>query len=116
MLILSLTPGDNLDEVPKFDIPHLDKIIHFLMYLILTSAVIIDFRKNTNISKKRIYFTSLISILIFSGAIELIQGFFIDKRSGDILDLLANFTGIIFAIYLNNSRVGEWLLKKLNLQ
>ena len=104
VLVLSLLPADSADKILFIDFPHIDKIIHFFMYLILSLILLIYI----HIYKKKptsFYTLSVLTfILIFSGIIEIIQEVFILSRSGSFYDLTANFSGIIFGYILYKNR------------
>lgn len=102
ILYLSLANSQTFDKVPLIKIPNFDKVVHFLMYFSLMSAVIIE---------KWIYFKRAGSLLI-PAAIVLLYGIlmeilqlFTSTRSGNINDALADFAGILFSVLL-------WLLIK----
>ena len=46
ILYLSLASADTFARVPIYNIPHLDKIVHFAMYFGLMSAIIYDNKKS----------------------------------------------------------------------
>jgi VanZ family protein len=98
ILYLSLTGSDTFDKVPLFNIPHLDKIVHFLMYAGLMSVILFENRK-TLIRQNQVLAAALIPF--FYGVImEFLQVFLTDTRSGSIYDALSNSAGIISAILL----------------
>ncbi|MGV6844686.1 MAG: VanZ family protein [Lutibacter sp.] len=75
----------------------IDKIAHFLMYLGLNFIWLISFKNKAN--NYLILKISLI-ILLYGIIIEVCQSEFTTYRSGDIFDVLANFSGIIVASLL----------------
>ena len=90
------SPGSGL-----FNIPYMDKIVHFILYGILSFLLLRDSGSNL---KSITYIIIIFLCLSFGGIIELIQ---ISQpgRSGEFLDLLANVAGSITAIpvfYLYN--------------
>lgn len=103
-MVFSLLPADNADKILFIDFPHIDKIIHFFMYLILSLILLIDI----HLYKKKptsFYTLSVLTfILIFSGIIEIIQEVFILSRSGSFYDFAANLTGIILGYILYKKR------------
>lgn len=104
VMVFSLLPADNADKILFIDFPHIDKIIHFFMYLILSLILLIDI----HLYKKKptsFYTLSVLTfILIFSGIIEIIQEVFILSRSGSFYDFAANLTGIILGYILYKKR------------
>jgi len=103
VFMLSTTSGDNFKELSKINIQHLDKFVHFVMYLLLTFFLVNGFRqlKNQNIfSRFPLIITFLIAVS-YGGFIELIQEHVFISRSMDIYDFIANCVGVIIGIVLN---------------
>lgn len=90
ILVLCLMPANDLPKVSRF--PHLDKIVHFSLYFILTIsafATLLLLRKPT----KPILI--LLGAFTFSFMIEILQAILPFNRSFSILDLVANSTGLV---------------------
>jgi VanZ family protein len=102
ILYLSLADSDTFDEIPVFDIPFLDKIVHFLMYFGLMSVIVLENRASIKNRSTLLRFT----IFPFSYGImmEILQ-LLTPNRSGNFLDALADTAGIIISILL-------WMLFK----
>jgi len=98
ILYLSLTSSDTFDRVPLFNIPYLDKIVHFLMYAGLMSVILFENRKIL-IRQSQIFLTALIPFF-YGILMELLQLSLTDTRSGSVYDALANSTGIIAAVII----------------
>lgn len=100
---LSFFKPPSIESIPT--IPHLDKLVHFLMYAGFSSIIWLDYwRRNRAISKwsSGWYIGCCLPILI-SGIIELLQEYCTEHRGGEWLDLLANSLGALVAsslIYL----------------
>ena len=75
-----------------------DKIGHFGSYAVLSMLLIKSFSKE-NKKKKPMNTGALIS-LVFGVLIELGQHFFTDDRVGDLIDVLANGSGILLMVVL----------------
>ena len=100
IVLLSTMPVQRIPGTRLFDIPHFDKFVHFSLYATLTTLWLIDYFKNTyNLSAVRVVFIILISIS-YGAMMELVQKVFIQQRSGDWFDFLANTTGIFVALLL----------------
>ena len=112
IFILSSISGNSLDKVPKINIPHFDKIVHFSMYSILQYLFLLKFSKNkcTISINKFLLITSIFSVS-YSISLEFAQTYLFVKRSGDIFDVFANATGIIVIIVFYKFNI----LKKLRL-
>ena len=102
IFILSSISGNELNKLPKFKIPHLDKIVHFTMYFILQFLVSLEYFKNFSGKYKLsnyILISTLLSIF-YGGGIEVMQEYFFTKRSGNIYDLLANSIGAVMGSFI----------------
>lgn len=99
VLLLSLFPADSTQKI-ALNIPHLDKLIHFLMYFFLTSVILIDIKNNIKKPTRVLIVSVLFCILILSGCIEFIQEYYIFGRFGSLFDLTANLIGITSATFL----------------
>jgi VanZ family protein len=95
ILYLSLTNSDTFDKVPLFNIPHLDKIVHFLMYAGLMTVILFENRKIIFL-QRQIVFAALIPFF-YGILMELLQASLTDTRSGSIYDAFFNTAGIIAA-------------------
>ena len=94
--ILCFIPGDDLVQ-PKFDIPCLDKIVHFCFYFVLSLTIQYEIK---NKIKLKNYLIICLYALILGGSIELVQESFIIERGGDFFDLIADFLGVIIAFFV----------------
>ena len=98
--IASLTPSNEFPKNDKFSIPNLDKIIHFIMYFVLTFSLLYkNITKIFKIRKINIYiliFASLYGILM-----EILQHIMNLGRDANLYDFLANESGIFicFLVY-----------------
>ena len=70
--------------------------MHFFAYAALNLSWLIAFKEREKINKVKL----LISILVLSYGIiiEVLQGIITNYRQADILDILANFIGIILSV------------------
>jgi VanZ family protein len=98
IMYLSLASADTFDEVPVFDIPFLDKIVHFGMYFGLMSTLIFENRKNLK-NNNLLYLIGLIP-LFYGILMEFLQSIITRSRDGNIYDVFANLSGIIISILL----------------
>ena len=101
ILYLSLTSSHTFDKVPIFNIPYIDKIVHFLMYAGLMSVIFFENRK-TIVGRRQIFLTAVFP-LFYGILLELLQAALTTTRSGSIYDALSDTAGILTAILL-------WLL------
>lgn len=94
ILIGILMPGS---DVPSVGIPNIDKLIHLGMFMVLSLCF---YGEYTWHNKKLPYtFWTWISIEIYAALTEFMQKF-VEGRSCDFLDFVADSIGILLAIIL----------------
>lgn len=85
------------DELPSFNIPYADKLVHFTFYfvgLVLGSLYVLQLKGQGQVLLRKIGILAFFLIL-FGIIIEVIQGTMTLHRSGDFFDALANTTGVV---------------------
>ena len=97
VLILSVI---NTGVLPKTDVPSADKIVHTIMYFVITLILILNQTSYLRelITKRKLYFAFLFSIG-FGTLMEIIQHF-LPWRSGSVYDFIANTLGVLLAIVI----------------
>lgn len=93
---LFLAPADEFKKVP-FSIPHIDKMIHLFLFLIL--GLLSAKLKINKPSKFNKFGTTIIS-LTYGLLIEYIQTNYTKSRSGDFTDFLADGIGFFIGLYV----------------
>jgi VanZ family protein len=95
--ILTLTPGNKFPKEPDF-IPHLDKMVHFVLYFTLSTlwCVSIGLNLHKKLLRNNIALVLLIGITL-AVVMEYLQKF-IPYRSFDLWDMTMNVSGILFGI------------------
>lgn len=96
ILILSLA------KTPDVDIPKVwlwswaDKVVHFGMYAFLTFVFLWEnyVRHKYHLLFNRLFLISTL-VLALGIILEILQNYLTDYRSGDVLDEIANLTGLI---------------------
>jgi VanZ family protein len=101
LLYLSLTNSEKFQKAPLVNIPFMDKIVHFGMYFIMMSVIIIEHRKSLK-NSGRLFLFALIP-LFYGVLMEILQATLTVTRTGDFYDALADAAGILVSIIL-------WLL------
>jgi len=98
ILYLSLSTPQTFVKLGFFDIPYLDKFVHFGLYFVLMAVIIIEHRYDCTNTRKLL----LIALIpFFLGIIvEIIQSGLTSYREGDILDTIADSAGITAALFL----------------
>jgi VanZ family protein len=98
---LSLTNSEKFARVALKNISYLDKIVHFMMYFIMMSVILIENRKRLKYPRQ-ILLAALIP-LSYGILMEIFQATLTATRTGSVYDALANAAGITVSILL-------WLL------
>lgn len=83
-------------------IPFADKIIHAFLFGVLVVLLNNSFLKQYNNKNNRYYaiiFAIMISVF-YAGVTEILQEFFFVRRNADIMDFIADLTGIIIATFV----------------
>lgn len=96
ILYLSLANARTFENAGFFDIPYLDKFVHFGLYFIFMAVIILEHR-NSFSNTRQIIFVALIPV-IFGGIMELAQSGFTETRKADILDIMFNTAGTASAV------------------
>lgn len=90
---------ENANNVPRIDIPYIDKVVHAIFHLVFTTLWFLYFKKRisgSNNVKPLIW--SFIFSLLFGISIELMQQYITLTRTADIIDVLANTVGASLAV------------------
>lgn len=94
-----------------FKIPHFDKTVHFFMFMLMAMATAHDFvfRKKENVLNVNALLLYAVALpTVYGGVIELIQQYCTVSRTGDWLDLAADFLGAavyaVFAVAYNRKK------------
>jgi VanZ family protein len=92
IVYLSLASPSGFEKIPVPTFEGADKIVHFLMYLLLTIVFFVDFRKSRQ--HLHIFVQCAVFPFLLGGLMEILQWQFTAHRSGDYFDLLADVAGI----------------------
>jgi len=102
VLILSTISGNSFKKLPNFNIPHLDKFVHFTMYFVLAFliywAIKLSVKKNSFTSSPVV--STFVIVALYSGIMELLQGYVFTSRSMDIYDFMANCVGVVAGLLI----------------
>ncbi len=103
IIIVSLVPGNQEIKIELLSFYYADKVIHFLMYAVLTSMIIYDLAHHTNLSLYSfpVVLSIALIVVIMSIFTELMQLFFVSGRQGSITDGLANSGGMLFGMIIS---------------
>lgn len=95
-MVGSLMPAGSINSENFLKIPNLDKIIHFIMYMCLGFSW-----KSVLRHKPKSGVKCLILLFLLGLCLEILQFYFLEGRFFEIPDLIANITGSIVGILLN---------------
>lgn len=98
ILYLSLASSQTFNKVSIFNIPFFDKIVHFGMYFVLMSVIILENRHSIK-SNRQLILTALIP-LFYGILMEIFQAVLTTTRNGSIYDLFFNSAGIVVSLLL----------------
>ena len=98
IMYLSLTGSDTFEKISFFNIPFLDKILHFGMYFVLMSAIIFENRKTLK-NTGHLFLIALIPLL-YGILMEMLQSTLTVSRSGSFYDVVFNSAGILVSLLL----------------
>jgi VanZ family protein len=108
ILYLSTMSGEKVSKISWINFPHMDKIVHLLMYLTLSITVSYEIVRNKEkISLLKTLIIIVLFAILYGGAMELIQAYFTKTRTGDWADFGFNVIGAslsipFFLIYKRN--------------
>lgn len=91
IFILCALPGEDMPDL-HLNIPYLDKMAHFGMFLVLSLLIVFPFELYTSWSVRQIYIIAVLAVLGYGGLIEILQNYFF-SRSGEMWDLVADVVG-----------------------
>ncbi len=89
--------SDNVGSL--FSFPGADKIVHAGIYCVFTILLTKDYFRINTIRWINVGIL-LLSILVYSIIIEIIQLFLTNYRTGEVLDVVANMVGILLGAVL----------------
>lgn len=98
--VLSLSSFEDLDT-SSFDVPYTDKAVHFFFYFVASVLCFLYYLHPRSFNRKssvKGIITLIIVLVLYGILIEVLQYKFIPNRSGEVLDVAANTTGVILGI------------------
>lgn len=97
-----LSEPSTIPKYPWLAFPGVDKLIHAALFGI--EAGLIQWYADGR-GWKHIFYINLAWCILLGGALELFQYWFIEGRSGDFLDLLADAAGAVLTLLVMNKFV-----------
>lgn len=100
ILFLSFVPPAGLRKLPPIHILNFDKVVHMLLYSILTAIIIYDLKNKISGSATRKTLLSAIFLytVIFGGIVEIMQEKWFYPRSAEWIDWVADILGSLIGI------------------
>jgi VanZ family protein len=101
ILFLSFVPPAGLKKLPPINILNFDKIVHMLMYSLLTAIIIYDLKNKIAKSAYRKTFITTVFLysIIFGGIVEIMQETWFYPRSAEWIDWIADIIGALIGIF-----------------
>jgi len=96
ILILCSTPGNKIPHISWLELLSFDKFVHAIVFFILNVLYIRSLKNITLLQKTMVSFVCI----SYGGLLEILQSVLFVKRSGDVLDFIANSFGVILAFFL----------------
>jgi VanZ family protein len=116
LIILYLSIATTVPEHyhgPRFE--GQDKLVHFILYLLLSLAVCLDFyRQWTDFSSRRMIIWAILFPVLYGGMIELLQGNFFPPRTAEWGDWLADTLGVFAGYFLAKSFYPKFIKRENN--
>ena len=86
-------------ESSTISFPFLDKVVHFILFFIQSILITNTLYEYSDRNNRIILIASIILILLFGLIIE-IQQIYLPYRTFEIMDLIANFVGVLFGSFV----------------
>ena len=111
IVLLSLVPSSSMPSSRIFNIPYLDKLVHFAMYASIGFVALMESR----CLKSCQLFHLILVLLIFlmSAVIEVLQATVVATRAAEWYDLFANISGLVAGYVAYRILRGLWIFKFL---
>ena len=86
-------------ESSTISFPFLDKVVHFILFFIQSILITNTIYEYSDRNNRIILIASIIFLLLFGLIIE-IQQIYLPYRTFEIMDLIANFVGVLFGSFV----------------
>ncbi|KAB1156206.1 VanZ family protein [Flavobacterium luteum] len=90
-------------KLPSIGVKSADKYVHFTFYFVFTILWFLYFNNkklNSNDSSKALVTKVFFVAVLYGIGIEIAQSLFTTTRKGDVLDVIANTSGGLIAVFL----------------
>ena len=93
LLVLFISYGAVTPVEGGASLPYIDKLLHFVAFLVLTFFMDLSIKKPLLFSK-----AALILLILYAFLIELVQ-YFLSYRSAEVFDFISDLLGILVYLY-----------------
>ena len=93
IVLLSLVPSSSMPSSRLFNIPYLDKLVHFSMYASIGFVALMECKCRDKCYKP--HFLLILFLFLMSAIIEVLQATVVATRAAEWFDLFANFSGLV---------------------
>ncbi len=85
------------EDIPSFNLPHIDKVVHFGFYFVgaILGTMALRELSKSKIPLKKVLLIILVMVIVFGMIIEVLQQEYTLDREGDMFDVLANSLGAV---------------------
>jgi VanZ family protein len=111
IILLSLVPGSSLPSSRLFNIPYLDKLVHFSMYASIGFVALMECRCREECYLP--HFLLILFLFLMSAIIEVLQATVVATRAAEWFDLFANFSGLVAGYVAFRVLRGLWIFRFL---
>lgn len=94
----SVSSSNTLNKISIFHIKNMDKIMHFLMYFLLSISFLSSLHRNMQLRNTEKFILAFVFVFSYGLLMEVFQYYFTVDRSAEFLDLIANTSGCLFGI------------------
>ena len=113
LILIACTCRVQTDSGIDLDIPFLDKVVHFVMYLILGVLFTFEFRRITPKYFYKHLYKLLIICVVYGIFIEVVQ-YFLPWRGFEFADMIADGLGAAAGIYGIKCLIFDKIVEKKN--
>lgn len=93
ILFLCTLPGSAIPKASIFDMLHMDKVVHFVLFGSTVVLLAYGYYRQKGVVSKRALLLLVLAATLYGLAIEFIQKYLVANRSFDLYDLLADGVG-----------------------
>ncbi|NQX91788.1 MAG: VanZ family protein [Flavobacteriales bacterium] len=110
VILMYSIPGKDLPEPNFWNLLNFDKVAHLIVFFILSVIMNVGLHKQDYVAFLRRSATKIATVfcILFGGVLELFQGMLFEDRHSDVLDFLANVSGVILGAFFFRLLYQKW--------